>query len=171
MDKIRTRNVWALAMLLTTASVGADTSLQDAAESDQLRVSAFVKTHYAGYVENYLKIFSGHFRCDYDFIDEATFNDLAEDALKSLSTAVRTLLGQRLQTTQPPLSPEQLDYLSTLVALSVIDTHAERYTAELDNLYEAKTINCTDAEEENRVLYNTLPANLAAISTLSIPAD
>jgi hypothetical protein len=171
MDNIKTRYAWVVSILLMTGTVSAEPSLQDAAESDQLRISAFVNTYYAGYVENYLKVFSGHFRCDYDFVDEATFNELAEDALKSLSAAVRSLLGQRLQTTQPTLSPEQLDYTSTLVALSVIDAQADRYTAEIDSLYAARAINCSDAEEENRTLYNNLPANLATISTLSIPAD
>jgi len=171
MDKMKIGFAGVLSIFLTAGAVSAETSLADVAESDQLRISAFVNTHYAKYVENYLKVFIGHFRCNYDFVDDDQFNDLAEDALKSLSAAVRTLLSQRLRTTQLPLSPEQLDYTSTLVALSVIDAYAERYTAEIDSLYEAKTINCSDLKEENRALYNNLPTSFAAISSLSIPAD
>jgi len=158
-----------LLIILLSTTARADNALHDAAESDQIRISAFVKAHYAGYVENYLKVFIGHFKCDYDFVNEAEFNDLADDALESLSASVRTLLSNRLETTASPLSPGQLDYTSTLVALSVIDAYAERYTADLDRQYEAGTLDCEETSEANNVLYNSLPATLAEISALSIP--
>jgi len=169
MNRMKTN--FALLLLITwlTSAAQADSPMQDAAESDQLRISAFVKAHYADYVENYLRVFIGHFRCDYDFIDEDEFNDLADDALESLSASVRTLLGKRLETTSPPLSASQLDYTSTLVALSVIDAYAERYTAELDKQYESGAIDCDAAREANKALYNSLPATLAEIGGLNIP--
>ena len=169
MKKTRMKYAMALLVFCMTGAVRAETSIQDAAESDQLRISAFVKAHYAGYVENYLKVFIGHFRCDYDFIDETEFNALADDALESLSASVRTLLRSRLEGSGSPLSPEQLDYTSTLVALSVIDAYAERYTAELDQQYEAGAIDCTEAREANKILYDSLPASLAEIGGLTIP--
>ena len=171
MKKMKTKWALVLSIFSMAGTVNAETSIQDAAESDQLRISAFVNQHYAGYVENYLKVFSGHFRCDYDFIDDVRFNDLADEALRSLSASVRTLLSHRLQTTLPPMSAEQLDYTSTLVALSVIDAYTERYTAEIDQQYEAGTLDCAGASEGNQVLYNNLPASLAALSGLVIPAD
>ena len=102
-------------------------------------------------------------------IDDDEFNTLADDALVSLSASVKTMVSDRMKKTHSPMSPEQLDYTSTLVALSVIDAYAERYTAEIDTQYDVGKIDCSDARGENEILYKNLPANLSALSGLSIP--
>jgi hypothetical protein len=152
-----------------TAPLRSDQSLADIAESDHARISAFVNLRYAPFVENYLKVFSGHFRCDYDFVDETEFDELAENALESLTASIRILLSERLESTLTSMTPEQLDYAAALVSMSVIDAPAERYTAELGEKYDAGAIDCSKAREENRALYEKLPASLEAIKHLQIP--
>jgi len=164
-----------LALLLAAAglavAIQSGESLKHVAESDHLRINAFVDRHYAAYVENYLKVFSGHFRCDYDFIDETEFNDLAEDALRSLAASVRVLLSERMQSTLTAMTSEQLDYTASLVSMSVIDAYAERYTAELGSQYDAGTLDCAEAREENQAIYNSLPASRDAMKGLVIPSE
>jgi hypothetical protein len=164
-----------LALLLATTGAvimaQPDESFQEIAESDHSRISLFVYAHYAPYVENYLKVFSGHFRCDYDFVDETEFDNLAEDALDSLTASIRDLLKERMQSSLTSMTPEQLDYTSALLAMSVIDSVAERYTAELGGKYDAGTLDCAAVREENRALYDGLPASLDALKGLKIPTD
>ena len=156
-----------LALFIAAVEVHASESTFSDAESDQIRIDQFVTEHYAPFIRDYLSVFSNDFECDYDFVDSTDFDELADRALKSLVSAVKTVMKERSLTLELDFSPEQLNYSSSLVALSSLEKHVNMYTEELQ-VRGFDTNSCESQRMDDKALYESFPAWLEKISKQKI---
>ena len=126
------------------------------AQTDSKLISGYMEANYTHMVEQFVEVFLGHINCQYDFIDEQIFNDLADNAIKDLTRKAAEVISTNPQhewgADQQPL----IDYVASVLALSVMDVHSSAESTQIRARIEDGTITCDNSREKHNAIYEKL---------------
>ena len=111
----------ALAVVLFTifcAPAGARASdAREAATADSQDLVKLLEAEWAEDTSDYVKLFLGKIYCQYDFTEEKTFNDIADQALIKIGATARAFLASRENDLFEKIPEEGQEYVSITIAL------------------------------------------------------
>ncbi|MEZ5680208.1 MAG: hypothetical protein R3E14_02815 [Erythrobacter sp.] len=160
--KIRAMLVGALALMLAPSLQAQDTQ-PSVDEQSRNFVQQFLD-QYGDYTETYLQLFIAQTKCEYDFVDPETFNNLADDMLRQLSAELEPVVRSQQEAAGWPASDEWVEYASRLTALSAVDALATSRSAQIQAEIERIPDYCATLRNENEERYSELKAFMASRS-------
>lgn len=140
------------------------TLAQNTPPSVEAQSQAFVKRYidtYGAYTEIYLQLFVAQTKCNYDFVEEETFNDLADDMLRRLIADLKPAIRQHQAAAGLPPSDAWTKYTASMTVLSMVDALATIRSAEIQKRIDATPDFCETARSENQERFEKLKALMA----------
>ncbi len=149
-----------LVLAFTTLSVYADEPSITAATKDADATVAQMMKDQEQDVRDYVKMFMGHISCNYDFPEEQTFNDIADQSIKNMAIKTKAFLQNRDHDYFNTMNNAQQDYVAHMVTQMVLGKWSTEISNNLELRIAANPDYCEQERASDHAIYQRLAAKI-----------